>query len=420
MARRLSDIIANGLRSLSISSCCSNQSDSDSSSGGTVPGPGPGQGPAIPLQVQGPAGSPQLPAPSPQLSASPSQIPLPPSSSAGSGSQGSGGSCGRRPPHPVLQALAASVHSAGSGQNIPGSSSGQHGSHSSASAAGLPAWMTADDVLFVDDPSLSHLKYNKFQDIGARRQRWIEDAAEPGCPVSQSSVSFADLQQLHGFPNPRPMNIDFLLIDQVRQLGLVNEFDIPSPSSSSSSSDSGSPSSLSVGAVSQASSGPHSAYTYFDGGGMATDDWTWWGHAGPTVLTLDNVYRTPTSAVPRIAYMAKAIYEHCHPLGTLKHVFIVSIVNRNTRRFCAERLYTQANNLSWPSMAANAANFPPVSWERGSAEYEGLLGTQFGKVIAYFMLAAYPRGTRRIARIVTWPLPLCMRFDIEDIPTTGS
>lgn len=421
MARRLSDIIANGLRSLSISSCCSHQSDSESSQ--STVGPDPGQG--IPLQNQPPAPSPQLSAPPSQGSGGSLQLPVPsaqPSAGSnhssqvvGSDSHGSRGSSGsRRQPHPVLQALADSIHS--SERANSNASSDHPPSHSS--APGIPFWMSSEDALFVDEPSLAHLKYNKLQAIGAQRRRWIEDASEPGCPVqySETTVTFSDLQERFGFPDPERMNIDPILARQVRELGLPNEFDVPN-ALSSSSSEADSQATIPDDVMSEASAGPPSAYMCFDGAsGLA--DWLWIGFVGPSVITLDNVFRVPTSTFPRIAYVTKAIYEHCHPIDTLRHVFVTSIVNISTRRFCQEKLYTKANNLHWPAHDETPADHPPISWEHGSDEYDGLLGTQFGKIISYLVIAAYPRGTHRIARIVTWPIPLCIRFDIEEIPSS--
>lgn len=239
------------------------------------------------------------------------------------------------------------------------------------------------------EPSLAHLRYNKFQNLGAQRRRWIENTDEPNCPVSLSTLTFADLRQNLGFPLPRRENIDAIFARQVIELGLPNEFG-------------------------KDSDGHSSAYSRFES--PAGTDFIWNGNTGPGVIVIDEVERSPSSTAPRIAYMTKAIYEYGFPLASLSHVLISTIINRNTRRFLKKMLYAPKNNLTWPTLASTSREFPPLTWKHGTAEYDGLLGTELGKIISCLVLSAYPRGTRQISRIVTWHFPLCMRFDIEDIP----
>lgn len=250
----------------------------------------------------------------------------------------------------------------------------------------VPNWINEPDPLFEDDPFLSDLKYNKFQDIGAQRQRWIEDADAPDCPITNTTLTFADLVRDWEFPEPTPENLDIALKDQVMALGLPNEF---------------------------ATIVENSVYREFSA--ISIPDFVWNGIAGPGVISIDEIYRESQSTCPRIAYMTKAIYEYNFPLEGLRYIFLTSIVNKNTERFMRTRLYVEGNELAWPAASAKASEHLPLTWESGTPEYEGLLGTKLGKVVAYFVLSAYPRGTRRIARIVSWPLPVCLRFDIEDI-----
>lgn len=270
----------------------------------------------------------------------------------------------------------------------------------------LRQWMKAHDPLFDNDPALAHLKYNKFQDVGAQRRGWMEDANEAGCPVQITTLTYDYLKKNHHrFGEPQAKNISRLLEDQVKELGLPDEF----------GSDAGSQFNVDVSSASESDKDTKpSVYLKFQCGAM-TEDFNWEGSTGPGIIVIDVAYREPWSATPRHAYVTKAIYEYKFSLQTLEHVFVTRILNVNTRRFISERLYTEDNNLTWPADDAETKDFPPIAWENGTAEYDALLGTAFGKIIAYLVLSAYPRGTRRIARVVTWPLPLCMRFDIEDL-----
>lgn len=104
-------------------------------------------------------------------------------------------------------------------------------------------------------------------------------------------------------------------------------------------------------------------------------------------------------------------------IDTLRHVFFENVQNLETAPFVRRALYTEENNLSWPRKS-------PQTWEYGTPEYDGLLGSRLGKIVGYLVLGAFPRGTRRITQIVTWAADpenhdrrLQIRFDIDDVPT---
>jgi hypothetical protein len=53
-----------------------------------------------------------------------------------------------------------------------------------------------------------------------------------------------------------------------------------------------------------------------------------------------------------------------------------------------------------------------------SPEFNALLGTRLGKVVAYFILGAYGQGVKRIAKITFFNAErkqLNLRFDIESV-----
>ncbi|KAJ5980452.1 hypothetical protein N7481_007750 [Penicillium waksmanii] len=214
----------------------------------------------------------------------------------------------------------------------------------------LQQWLKAHDPIFDDDPALAHLKYNKFQNVGAQRRRWMEDANETGCPVQISTLTYDYLQQNHyRFGEPTAQNINSLLEDQVKELGLPDEF----------SSDAGSQFHIDLSSDSESDQDTKSSvYLRFQCGEM-TEDFNWVGSTGPGVIVIDAAYREPLSATPRTAYVTKAIYEYKFSLQSSKHVFVTRVLNVNTGRFVSERLYTENNNLTWPADDAEKKDFPP-------------------------------------------------------------
>lgn len=141
----------------------------------------------------------------------------------------------------------------------------------------------------------------------------------------------------------------------------------------------------------------------------------WGGLVGPGVIVLDDIERPPGSSAPAISEVSRALYMRHRAMDTLKHVFVTTIVNPETLHFISQRLYSARNGLTWGSKSEAT----PLAWNEGTAEYDALLGTRIGKTIAYLVLGAFERGTRRIARIVSWSGNMSsaayLRFDIEPI-----
>nr|WDW19287.1 hypothetical protein [Penicillium meliponae] len=109
---------------------------------------------------------------------------------------------------------------------------------------------------------------------------------------------------------------------------------------------------------------------------------------------------------PHISDLLLRAYELHHPLRTLNHIIIVTIINQPTIAF-----YKSILNV-WPDPRPN----PRDVWERGSAEFNAWLGLPFGTMVSNFIFGAFRRGTARVSRIHTWAAPvvaLQMRFDIE-------
>lgn len=224
------------------------------------------------------------------------------------------------------------------------------------------------------------LKYGKLQQAGALRQEWI---ANPGsiCPIPHSSLTFDDLldldiiERLEGLPDE--------VCNEAVAVGLSQE-----------------PEYRYVSIISEAPEG------------CAGDVWV--GRTGLGVLFIEVIFREPESNGPRASQIAKAVYERDFDIAGLRYVFVTDVVNEETKRFAETQLYVGENGLCPRDRESHA-------WNYGTPEYQALLGTRIGKTVAYLVLCAFERGTRRIGRIVTWyaesvgsyPGELQIRFDIE-------
>ncbi|KAJ5497011.1 hypothetical protein N7463_008998 [Penicillium fimorum] len=130
---------------------------------------------------------------------------------------------------------------------------------------------------------------------------------------------------------------------------------------------------------------------------------------GPGVIFAMDSFRADSEYWAQIA---QAVYKDEHPIEDLKYVIQCNMINPETMLFVQKSLYVADNGLGWPDDRLHV-------WEENTAEYQALLGTRLAKGVAYLVLWAFPRGTRRIARIVTWGgryIPyIRMRFDIEKV-----
>lgn len=134
----------------------------------------------------------------------------------------------------------------------------------------------------------------------------------------------------------------------------------------------------------------------------------WKGITAPGVLIVENIQRQKTDP-PRTGFnmseVSMAIYNHRFNPNTLQYVVFAHVTNEETL-FVGRGLY----DLHRPSTDTQI-------WDYDSPEYQRLLGTRLGKLTAYMLLGAFERGSRRIARVVTWTNPSFgtpwVRFDIQ-------
>ncbi|KAJ5167133.1 uncharacterized protein N7482_005914 [Penicillium canariense] len=239
-------------------------------------------------------------------------------------------------------------------------------------------------------------RYGRFQDEGEERRRWIADPGEPDCFIPRSTLTFTDIWARYSRLVSYPENPCYEIQGSFEALGLPPESRLENVS----------------------------PYRYFN---LESPFVHWMGYTGPGMVLLADIGRVQVGVdatwerrrrVPPISAISQAFYERDFPIHTLRYVFVACVINENTLGFLSKQLYTQPTlNLSWPDQT-------PRSWIYGTPEYDGLLGTRIGKLVAYLVLGAFARGTRRISQIVTKSNhggeSACMRFDIETIAATGS
>ncbi|KAJ5110076.1 hypothetical protein N7532_002721 [Penicillium argentinense] len=225
-------------------------------------------------------------------------------------------------------------------------------------------------------------KYGSLQVSGALCRRWLADPDYEGCYIITSPQDLSYLQsnpRLRAQMEPKIHNIHGELHQQVVELGLPNEFDAPVEKGKS----------------------VYRNYTIRHG------SLTWVGTIGPGIVVLAEIQRSshPMWNAPYISQITQALYAQCYDLAGLRHIIITNIQEDETSALIEDHI------LLWPDKG-------PYTWEIGTPEYDALLGTRLGKVAAYVLLGALPRGTRRISQITLWGCDAPgadMRFDIEAV-----
>lgn len=236
-------------------------------------------------------------------------------------------------------------------------------------------------------------KYGKTQEDGAQMRRWMDDANEPNCHIQPCSLTFGTFLEMYPDAHPVPRVPDAEFKDQICALGLPNEWDnLRDPISGSI----------------------YRQWAFEEG----SQGLVWRGSTGPGFILISEVHREDKTAPP-ISHISQAFYERNFPLTGrrgLKTIFVSTVIEDETDRFIRNVLYTVEAGIDW---AHPGPPVEPQTWTYGTREFDGLMGTRIGKTVAYIILGAFPRGTRRIRRIVTWPAEsgshANMQFDIEEI-----
>ncbi|KAJ5980222.1 hypothetical protein N7481_007520 [Penicillium waksmanii] len=218
-----------------------------------------------------------------------------------------------------------------------------------------------------------HLAFGEFQEQGALCQAWITNPNTP-CPIGMSQLtSLSDLDEdswnINTHPNGLPHSYTSV---QMQDLNVPNQqYHLIT------------------------------AEMYSDG----DTELSFKGRAGQGVLFIEDIMRSKGSTGPWISEISKVVYEDHFALDTLRHVFVTNISNEETKTFVNARL-----NLGRDEKV----------WESDAPQFQEILGTRIGKLVAYLLLGAFPRGTRKISRIAMWNTGhqvkcIQSRFDIEEI-----
>jgi hypothetical protein len=237
-----------------------------------------------------------------------------------------------------------------------------------------------NDTPFKASDSLQN--YREQQDAGMRLLQWINIPSAP-CPISLSRCNFPGL-----------LNNRWELLEQPA--------DLPSNYTESTFLPPGLPGKKGSPPkktpyrwASMVKSPPNQPYMV-----------SWWtGRTAESVVFLEDLNRPKGSQCPFISEITKAVYEKDFNIETLRYVFVADVANAETRGFII--------GVLWPS----TSEYPRVM-ESNTTEFQVLLGTPIGKIVAHLVLNSFARGTRRIARVVLWhdaKVTPQLRFDIERV-----
>ncbi|KAJ5766247.1 uncharacterized protein N7511_003863 [Penicillium nucicola] len=231
---------------------------------------------------------------------------------------------------------------------------------------------------------MTEYKYGR-QAKGRLFRKWMESSREPGCPVAISTLSLH-----HKRRDP-----DYRVIRTHSKLKHAwNPLLVP------------------LGLLVEGSdvSDAESQYRDVEIMNRQGAPVNWCGRTGPGVIFIDNVYRSHNmSHCPHMSEFTKVAYEMDFPLSSLRHVFVNGIINEETVPCVRYEIYRAIRPYEYPSKE-------PLIWHLGTAEFDALLGTGIGKMVASFILCAFGQGRKRIIGIVTFHTEefwnLNMRFDI--------
>lgn len=71
----------------------------------------------------------------------------------------------------------------------------------------------------------------------------------------------------------------------------------------------------------------------------------WEGIVAPGALFVEQMFR---KSGPFASELSLIVYKEYFSIDSLKHIFLVNILNEDTKRFVLTELYTPKNRLSWP------------------------------------------------------------------------
>ena len=198
---------------------------------------------------------------------------------------------------------------------------------------------------------------------GSVIQEWMTNPDEPECGIGRSILTWAKLNVSSGWiVNHEPMLLSATHRDWMKNIGLPDESDLYLHS--------------------------ESAYRQISLENLETGT-NWRGRTGPGVIFLDLLQRNKNYGGPFISELTKAAYERDFRLDTLRYVYVTDIGNEDTRAYIEKWVYKPGSNIG-----DHGRSYPPES-----ETFRGLLGTEIGNIVAFFILGAYGRGVKRISLI---------------------
>lgn len=250
---------------------------------------------------------------------------------------------------------------------------------------------------FEDDmyPMPTDAQLATFRRKGAQVIAWLEDPNEPNCDIAQTTTTLDDL--LNNLPEERRFRVK-----ESNFQNLGNLFAGAEPESM------GLDTTPNIYRKSTVFS-PVVDQEILDKFGLGSMSNGFEHIVGPGVLVATSIFRHDCV---QWNVVARAVYEWDHPISTLRHIMFEMIVNSETAPYIRRVAYVR-NGRDF----STSRNEPCLKIERGTREYEELLGTKLGRATAILLISCFPRGTVRIARAVAWNDGTTeLRFEIEPIP----
>jgi hypothetical protein len=250
-----------------------------------------------------------------------------------------------------------------------------------------------DDYLW---PKPTEEELATYRRKGAQLVAWLEDPNEPNCNIAQATITIDDL--LNNIPEEDRFRVGqsyFQNIDDLLEGGEPESMGLTTEDNryrfTSLSSKVKDPAILQRFGVERMSN----SFAHI---------------IGPGIIFATSIFRHDCVQWNEIA---RALYVMDHPITTLRHIIYSTVINEETAPYIRRIAYPRYD-LSFDA----ATSEPCLIIERGTREYEELLGTKLGKATAIFLISSLPRGTIRIARAAVWNCchRLEVRFEFEPIP----
>ncbi|KAJ5812863.1 hypothetical protein N7447_009886 [Penicillium robsamsonii] len=239
--------------------------------------------------------------------------------------------------------------------------------------------------------SSDRYQYGEREMWGELRQRWIDDANEPNCTVKPLSFEYKDLT--HSKRRSQRWTATF---NRWGPGPLVLQGDLRNcrlPTGDQSYHDV---------KITKKAAKPHPKR------GSGTNV-----HHVTTAMGVIILRKVERYDGPYWSQVAHAQYNAHFDQNTLRHIYLENVVNEDTRDFI-HTLWAKTQPDNSPGFQLSEESVNQLAWAYDTPEYHAILGTELGKGVAALVLSTFPRGTRRITRIVVWKQSIMqIRFDIE-------